>query len=265
MNLFTLLSKKAKKLRLSRSKEYHFFLKYRYLFVIYKSFITYFNIYDEFALTRANIILRGLINKQMIDKFLHKAGEQSIQKHGRIKHHDIRDQFLASIKLPYFFNSQDTTYYIPFFNKAMNWIYGYEPDKVFDYPYNRLLDDFSTSIIDPFEKYHHDLYHSNFTNLVPLHVGDATSKGYYHPDFQTIFIINNQGRLDVKIHLFDRGLKRPNLHHCEERMRRALTYFFANDRQQFIDSLFKEGLISERVYKRVNPKLTTSFIKREYE
>jgi hypothetical protein len=265
MTLFQLLSKKVKRQRLSRSPEYHFFLKYRYLLVKHQVFISFFNLYDEFALTRANIILRGLLNKEKIDHFLRQSGDLSIKEHGRIKHHDIREKALDTIKLPYFFLVNGTQYYIPFFNRTLNYLYASEPDKMFDYPYDRLMENFTTSLIDPFESYNLALYHSNFTPLIDLSIGDDTSQAFYHPHFQTVFIINHQGRLDVKIHLFDRALKKPNLNDIPQRLKTSLVSYFQNDRQTFIDHLVKEGLISEKLYKKVNPSLTTTFIKREFE
>lgn len=265
MTLFKRLAKKVKQIRLSRSPEYHFFLRYRYLLVKYQVFITFFNLDDEFALTRANIILKGLLNKDSIDQFLQKAGQVSIETSGRIKHHEIRQQFLSTLKLPHAFKMNDKPYYIPFFNRTMNYIYAEEPDKLFDYPYDRLFESFSTSLIDPFENYNYDLYLSSFTPLVDIGIGDATSHAFYHPDFQTVFIINNQGRLDVKIHLFDKDLKKPNKVNIPSRIKTCLTYYFNNDRQKFIQQLRVESLISEKLFKKVNPTLTTTFIKRELE
>jgi hypothetical protein len=265
MMLFKRLAKKAKQIRLSRSSEYHFFLKYRYLLVKYQVFIPFFNLDDEFALTRANIILKGLLNKKSIDHALEKEAEASIEESGRIQHHKIRQHIVSTLKLPYVFTVQDKPFYIPFFNRTMNYIYAEEPDKLYDYPYDRLFESFATSLIDPFENYNYDLYLSSFTPLLDIGIGDASSHAFYHPDFQTVFIINNQGRLDVKIHLLDRDLKKPNKHEIPNRIKTCLIHYFNNDRQKFIHQLHLEGLISEKLYKKVNPTLTTTFIKRELE
>ncbi len=265
MTLFQRLTRQAKQRALSRSKEYRFFLRHRGLLLSYPLFSRLFNLSDAFALTRANIIIRGLLNKKIIDDFLVTVGEQSIRDHGRIKHHLIREQFLKTIRLPYFFEVDGIRLYIPFFNRAMNVIYGDEPDKVFDYPYRRLIDDCQTSMIDPFENYAFHVYCSNFTVLTDLGLGDATSHAYYHPDYQTIFIINLQGRLDVKILLFDRGMKNPSLEHIIERIQRCLPFYFANQRDAFVKQLHHEGLISNRLYRSIEPDKTTAFILREDE
>jgi hypothetical protein len=265
MNLFKRLAKKVKQNRLSRSPEYHFFLKYRYLLVKHQVFIPLFNLDDEFALTRANIILKGLLNKQTIDQFLQKEAQQSIETSGRIQHHKIREQFLASLTLPYAFKIADKISYIPFFNRTMNFIYAEEPDKLFDFPYDRLFESFTTSLIDPFENYNYDLYLSSFTPLIDIGIGDATSHAFYHPHFQTVFVINSQGRLDVKIHLFDKDLRHANKDAIPQRIKTCLIHYFNNDRQLFINQLRQEGLISEKLYKKVNPTSTTTFIKRELE
>ena len=129
MKLFTLLNKRAKFRRLAKSPEFAFFLKHRALLLSIDVYRPLFNLEDAFALTRANIILRGLLNKRIIDRYLDDIGQQSIQSHGRIKHHWIRDQFLAWKALPHFFKYDDKTFYLPFFNQTLNYMYAYEPDK----------------------------------------------------------------------------------------------------------------------------------------
>jgi hypothetical protein len=265
MKLFTLLNKRAKFRRLAKSPEFAFFLKHRALLLSIDVYRPLFNLDDAFALTRANIILRGLLNKRIIDRYLDEIGQQSIQTHGRIKHHWIREQFLGWKSLPHFFKYDDKTFYLPFFNQTLNYIYAYEPDKTYDYPYNKLKVDVSTSVIDAFDTYGYALYAQPFTPLIDLDVYDATSRAFYHPDYRMIFIINNQGRLDVKVSLFDRHMKQPTMDHLIERIQRCLPYYFSFDRHGFIQSLLQEGLISARLHQAMKQQKNVSFIQHERE
>ena len=265
MKLFTLLNKRAKRRRLAKSTEYTFFLKHRALLLSIDAFRPFFNLEDAFTLTRANIILRGLLNKRTIDRYLEEIGQQSLQQHGRIKHHWIRDAFLQWKNLPYTFQWDQKQFALPFFNQTMNYIYAYEPDKTYDYPYNRLRVDASVSMIDAFDTYGYALYQSSFTNLIDLETEDATSRAFYHPDYRMILIINQQGRLDVKVSLFDRKMKRPNYDYLVDRIKRCLPYYFAFNREAFIQSLQQEGLISKSLYETMKQQKNVPFIQHEGE
>lgn len=265
MKLFSLLNKRAKRRYLAKSPEFHFFLKHRALLLKVDAFRPLFNLEDTFTLTRANIILRGLLNKRQIDRYLDDIGQQSMQTFTRIKHHWIRDQFLAWKQLHHFFTVDDKTFYLPFFNHTLNYIYAYEPDKTYDYPYNKLKVDLSSSLIDAFDTYGYALYQSSMTVLIDLGMEDATSRAFYHPDYKIIFIINAQGRLDVKVSLFDRHLKRPNLNQIVERIQRCLPHYFSFKREAFIESLLQEGLISSRLYMSMKSQKNVSFIQHELE
>ena len=265
MKLFTLLNKRAKRRRLAKSTEYTFFLKHRALLLSIDAFRPFFNLEDAFTLTRANIILRGLLNKRTIDRYLDEMGQQSLQQHGRIKHHWIRDAYLDWKKLPFAFQWDEKTFYLPFFNQTMNYIYAYEPDKTYDYPYNTLRDDPSTSLIDAFDAYGYALYQSSFSCLVDLEMEDATSRAFYHPDYRMIFIINRQGRLDVKVSLFDRKMKRPSYAHLTDRIKRCLPHYFSFSRDAFIQSLQQEGLISASLYQTMKAQKNVPFIQHEGE
>jgi hypothetical protein len=123
---------------------------------------------------------------------------------------------------------------LPFFNRALNFIYQHEPDRLYDYPYSRLNEDFSTSIVDTFEHYSWSLFSSGFVNLIPLQIGDRSAQAFYQADARVVLIINQQGRLDATISFFDRDIKRPNLHNISKRLIPALTAYFHHDRQGFI-------------------------------
>ena len=230
MRLFELLKQEQKPAHVSASDEYAFFMSNRHLLVDCSCFLDLYNLEDSFAMVKANIVLKSIQNKMAIDAKLEKLGKQSIVKDGRIHHHNIRIEMLKEeMELPYFID-QDIKMYVPIFNRAMNYIYAKEPDKLYDFPYEKLFKDFSGSTINPFETYNFSLFDSNFTKLIKLG-SDDTSMAFYHLDYRELLIINRQGGLDVKIHLFDRHLKQPNYEGIIDRLLPVIDAFFNNDRE----------------------------------
>jgi hypothetical protein len=253
------------KRRFLKSKDGQYFLNQKRRLLRYPAFTDLFFSSSIFSMLQAVIILKGLQQKDQIDEYLHIQGMVSMQTHGRIKHHLIRERFLEDLKLNYHFLDGQQSIILPFFNRAMNFIYHQEPDKLFDYPYSRLNQDFSTSIVDAFEHYSWALFSSNFVHLTPLQIGDRSAQAFYQPDARVVLIINKQGRLDVTISLFDRGIKRPNLRDIDQRLTPALKAYFLHDRLGFIHGLQQEGFLSQKYAKAMATTNNASFIRREKE
>jgi len=249
--------------RFLRSKDGIFFLQQRRKLLMYPSFKHLFFATHLMTMIQAVIILKSLVQKETIDQYLKIQGQNSMQNHGRIKHHLIRERFLQDITFQYQFKDQEqTTIILPFLNRALNHIYQREPDKLYDYPYSRLEEDFSTSIVDAFEHYGFELYQSNFVHLMPLALHDRNSKAFYQPDARVVLIINRQGRLDVSISLFDKGVKKPNLQSIQERLNLAIKPYFAHQRNELIEQLKVHGFLSEGYAKSMIRDKKASFIRR---
>jgi hypothetical protein len=233
--------------RFLKTKEGIFFRQHRRLFLQYPTLRPWFFVQRPFAMIQANILLRGFLQKQIIDDYLKTQAHQSIHEHGRIKHHWIRDRFHQHMQFIYTFQDHhDQPIILPFFNRALNFIYRQEPDKLFDYPYNRLDQDFVTVTIDAFEQYGWRLFASNFTTLINLGIGDQTAKAFYDRDAALLFIINIQGREDAMIAL-DYKFKKKFLHLDDiQSLKQALPFYFSHDRQQFINALAAGQLLTAR-------------------
>ena len=80
---------------------------------------------------------------------------------------------------------------------------------------------------------------------------DKTSAAFYHKEFETIYIINNQGRLDISIRLFDKYLTTKNKDLLFERLQEVVSCFYKGDRETFIKSLFLNKFISLKRYKQL--------------
>lgn len=246
MRLLELLKTEQKDKRLYDSEEYRFFLANRHLLTDYNCFLDLYNIEDDFALVKANIVLKSIMNKAAIEDRLQVLAAASIKTDGRIRHHAIRDLMNQSpLNLPNFLDN-DAKIFVPIFNRAMNYIYSYEPDKLFDFPYKDLQKDFAASIINPFETYNFSLFDSNFTKLIKID-HDHTSTAFYHLDFRNILIINAQGGLDLKIALFDRFMKDPDYEGIIDRIKPVVSALFANDRDLMVRHLLANRLVSDTI------------------
>lgn len=254
MRLFELLEKKKKKRKAFRySDEYAYFLANKSQLKGFTSFpYLQKNRLSDFDIIRANILLQGLENKNNIE-----AEVENLSKHfggGRKVTHEkyiltLRER---TVRAPYF-QEGNIKIFIPFFSKALNSIYTREPEKLLQEPFNGLKDAFSGSLIDPFDTYGANLYNSSFSRLIK--VGEHNNEfAFFHYDTNTIYIINEQGRLDVSIFLFDKYIKYPNYNNMLERISPVIDKYFNNDRDEFIKALYTSKFISRRMLSLIRRK-----------
>ena len=74
---------------------------------------------------------------------------------------------------------------------------------------------------------------------------------FFHYDTNTIYFVNEQGRLDAGLVLFDRYIRHPSYSHMLERIKPVVDAYFAFDRDGLIDALFMNGFISNRLLRRI--------------
>ena len=143
--------------------------------------------------------------------------------------------------------------YIPFFPKSINLLYLHEPERLNEYPYTDLFKSFVTLIIDPFDTYGNKLYNTKFTNLVLIE-NKNNVMAYFHYDTLTIYLINDQGRLDSKIVLFDRYLKKIDTENILERIKPVVDAYYEHNVQNLIKNLENNGFISSKMLFKLNHK-----------
>ena len=146
---------------------------------------------------------------------------------------------------PYYQEGQKKIY-IPFFSRSLNQIYFEEPEKLLTSPYAGLKDKFQDTVVDPFDTYGSELYNSHFSRLVKVKQEDKET-AFFHYDTNTIYFVNEQGRLDGTVVLFDRYLRRPSYSHMLERIRPVVDAYFNFDREGFINALYDNGFISSHL------------------
>ena len=202
---------------------------------------------DEFDIMRANIIIHSYLNKvafeeEIVNLAAHIDSGENIDHVKMIQ--ALRERM---VDCPYFKeeNEKDKIY-IPFFSRSLNALYFREPEKLLVPPYNNLKEQFQDSVIDPFDVYGAELYNSNFTRLLKIKTVENVT-AYFHYDTYTIYFVNNQGRLDNKVVLFDKHMKRPSTSHMLDRISPVIDAYFANDRAALINALHDQELISSKM------------------
>jgi hypothetical protein len=263
MKLFNFLNTKKKNIP-THSNEYHFYVENNNLITkIISKYKISIGETNPFKLIEANILIRGMQNKKIfedgLEKYLQEAIDLNIEdKDAYIKEHIWKD--LDAIDAPYFIVDK-ARIYIPFYSVGLNLIYNDECSKLSSYPYDELKTKPASTCIDCFDLYNYKLFESPFTSLIKIKE-DATTCAYYHADFETIFIINNQGRLDLSISLFDKYLKNPNKNDIIKRVHNVVDCFYTNNRNKFLRSLLDNEFISRKAYKKLSKKINIRSLKK---
>lgn len=245
MDLFAKMEKCQKRTPFEESSEHRFFLEYSGVLSDLPTFARYPRADNPFDIIRANILIRAIQNKTAIEKAfikLYKASQKDPSD-------DSVEQIVmataeASEKLPYF-QLGDRRIFVPILPKSLNEIYDGDYYKLIEKPYNKLLRKFEAVVVDPFDTYGPELYNSYFTKLIK--VGSSGGRiAFYDYDSYSVYVINEEGRLEVKMSFFDKYLKRKNVNHMMERVGPVVEAFFQYDKEKFLELLVEKELISSR-------------------
>ena len=239
-------SKAKKRTTFEQSEEFQFFLDNRHFLTRLPKFSAFYEPGDEpFNVIRANVVLYSYINKmtmeaEIINLKSYISGSSKSNRANFVKsyHEIISEQ-------PYFQDGKDKIF-IPFFTRSLNQIYHDDPEKLLDYPYNGLMDNFKDTVIDPFDTYGSELYNSHFSRLVKVKT-EGKETAFFHYDTNTIYFVNDEGRLDTSVVLFDRYIRHPIYSHMLERIKPVVDAYFAFDREAFIRALRDNGFISSHM------------------
>lgn len=248
MGIYALLRKyQNRTYSFSKTEEYKYFISHRDILVKYAKFAHLYELDDdEFNIFRANIIIQAHLNKIAFEKEVKSLNDYTT-KNGK-KFDKVK--FMATLKermidSPYYEENKNKIY-IPFFSRSINEVYLKEPEKLLELPYKELEGSYNESIIDPWDSYGAMLYNSYFTKLINVGT-NGNEVAYFHYDTNCIYIVNSQGRLDAKISLFDKFLKKPMTNHMLERLKPVVEAYFNDDRNAFIDALVNNSFISNKM------------------
>ena len=206
----------------------------------------------DFRIIRANIIIHGLINKSIIEQEVKNLVKYT-ENHEILTHEDFVEVLKQRIVTRPYLEEKEGRIYIPFFPKSINSLYLHEPEKLNEYPYTDLLKSFSGLVIDPFDTYGAELYNTHFTRLVKI-ASNNNVVAFFHYDTYTIYMINDQGRLDSKIVLFDKYLKKLVTTHMLERVKPVVDTYFANNLEEFLKTMENNGFLSTKMLFKISHK-----------
>ena len=263
MSIFKQIEKHQKKRNgFYKGDEFSFYLENRNLLTKMPKFSYLINMKQasEFDIMRANIILRSYLNKTLIEEETSSLQNYMLKETKKSNYDNLVIAMKEKIVNEPYYKDKKVKLYIPFFSKAINLIYLNDPIKLTRYPYASLKDDFNDAMIDPFDTYGYELYNSYFTKLIMVCEQDKTA-AFFHYDTNTIYIINEQGRLDCKIVLFDKYIRKPNYNHMLERINVVSTCSIiwksgnsisitgiSFDKEKFLDEMKTQGFMSPHMY-----------------
>lgn len=201
------------------------------------------NIYNDttsiYGLIRACIILETARNKEKLDYFLQTYPKEALNLPSVLKN--------ITNKLPYL-SLDGKRIYIPTYSPEINRLYHEDMTKLLQPQYQGLFKGTNEFYVDPFFTYGVSLFDSTFTRLIRLDAGDSYTACFYHPYFETVFVLDSEGSLLQEIPLFDEKLKYPFKSDLFQRLNTVMSYYFKGDRDSFLKALYTENLISKSLY-----------------
>lgn len=239
MNLFETLIKEQRPTDYSHSKEAQYFAKNGLKLASYEPYRKFASAAKPFDVIRANILLRALANKEIIEKEFFSHTRMAKKDKG-LPLNEFMENVLSA--LPYF-KCETIKNYVPIFPESIASLYSNDYQKLISPPYKRLLRDFEAILIDPFDVYGPKLFDSYFTSLAKIYQNDK-GMAFYDFDANRIYFLNHEGRLDDEIALFDKGLENPTKSHLTSRILPVVEAYFAYDRDKMIKALVDGNLIS---------------------
>lgn len=236
--LFTSLKNAQNTTSFQNSEEMRFFLRNSFLLTKMPLWTHLRLAKDPFDVVRANILIRSLINQEVIEKLWHDY--EASEGEDRLPLQEYMASGMAD--LPYLIY-EGKKIYVPIFPASLNHIYSEDFYRLSLPLYNKLSKLLETTTIDPFDYYGYHLYDSYFTRLIPIK-GKGPIFAFYDYDAECLYFINDQGRLDNMIALFDKGIKKPVKTHMIERVEKVVDAYLAFDKEAMLKSLLEENLVS---------------------
>lgn len=252
--LSEILLKYQKHIDLHKSEEYKTIIKYRERLLVNKTLKQFERDCPTFFLIVGYAVTLSYHNKMFIENTTNYYAKKSQEHREYVDRFYVKNEVkkeIISRGIPYF-RIDEREYYVPIFSRALNYIYSYEQYKLLEAPYDSLKKNFDSSIVDLFEIYNFALFDSNFTRLIKIKKVDNIA-AFYHAYFHTLYFINEQGRLEYYLPLFDRYLKHFTTNNIATRLKGVVDAFFAFNKEEMLKELVKNELISERLLYRVIP------------
>ncbi len=248
MTLYEILQNEQRPTVFSHGPEQLYYNENSYRLNELESFHYLMNPTDSFGIVCGNVILRALENKATIERLL-KTYEKGKAEIAVSLSNFMRD---GMANLPYL-DWHDEKIYVPVFPSSIAALYTKDFQKLLEAPYSAIVKDYEDMMIDPFDYYGYSAFISYFTSLVLVRKTEECA-ALYDFDASCLYFVNDEGRLDAKLCLFDRGIERPILTHLMPRLAKVADRYFANDREGMLQALQEGNLISAHLIEKIHAK-----------
>ena len=235
------------------SDQYHYFLKNKKEL---KTFLNCPNINSSskiFDIICKNAIISAILNKKILDNIC-KDLFSSIYLTNKLTFEEFIKYYHARIVDLRCFKSLEKEIYIPIYTHVLNDIYLNNPLELLKQPYSEVVDNLKGNYIDMFSTYNYQLFDSTFTKMIKIKEYKSCV-AFYDFDCATIFFINEQGRLDYYLPIFDKWMKKYNTSRLLNRLTSVCDQFYNISKQGLVEELYKTALISEKMYKLLTSKV----------
>lgn len=249
MNLYAQMFKNQRPTHFPESDEMAFFLANRGVLSGLEGEGRLIKGNDPFEVVRANIVIRSLLNKKTIERLYSQKVKPS-KKDEEESSLPLEEYMAMGLSELPFLTYEGKKIYVPVFPASINLIYSERFEKLLSAPYKNLMAQYEPLLIDPFDYYGNALFDSYFTKLVAIKRMGKTLAAYDF-DAESLYFINDQGRLDARFALFDKYLASPKKTHMVKRLLLLANAYFSGSRQDVMNALLSNGFISERLASKI--------------
>lgn len=250
-----MMNKINKILEKNKSKNFDFYKCYQYTYYlkhrkVLKTFLNRPEIKTgskEFDIICKNAVISAVLNKNTLDNIC-KDLFSSIYLTSKLTFEEFLKYYHARIVDLRFFRSLEKDIYIPIYSHVLNDIYLNNPLELLKQPYSEVVDNLKGNYIDPFSTYNYKLFDSTFTKLIKIKEYKS-GVAFYDFDCATIFFINEQGRLDYYLPIFDKWMKKINTSRLINRLLPVCDSYYEGTKDNIISELYNMSLISEKMKK----------------
>ena len=209
------------------------------------------HIKSEEELLKYEIILNGIINKQQIEQSyydLYLEEQDALQ----YLNYEEKQRFFNGVienKVKTMIHFQNI--YIPYLEEFINDRYLHQYLMLTLKQHQKYVKEYPRHLDQPFELYGYKPRIGAFSSLVPLGKDDQNYY-FYHDEFQRVFLFNiHEYKIDDEIYLTDK--------YCQSQIETEKVYqlieLYCQDEKAFLDRLYQEKYICEKVYKKILKKL----------
>jgi hypothetical protein len=246
MSIYEILKRFQRTTAFSSTAEMSYYLENNGVLSSVEAYNRFLKAETRFDIVRANILIRALLNKETIEKLYLLKSKSAKKGDDQIATTPLEDFMASSMsELPYL-TREGKKIYVPIFPTSLNSIYSGDWAKLGLNPYKKLLQEYEAATIDPFEYYGYGLFDSYFTKLVAIRTTPHVMAAYDF-DAEAIYFIDDEGRLDAELCLFDKYLRNPSKNHMIKRIEAVVDAYFADDRAGLIKALVDQKLVSSKL------------------